>query len=395
MTPQNDTSEADSTYRLLARCARAEGHPLLYEQLKAQLHRFKAWKELPPQAEIHGMAPLLWHHIHHSGLSIPLETEQTLRGLYIRQRVFIQAHTQILLDVISLFDQAGIQPVLLKGLGLAYQYYPDPALRPVSDIDLFLKRNEVLHAWDLLKNTGFRVSSPQTLQNTDLIPKQLVLTAPIREGVSVKIELHHFDPRHRSLKDNTLHDEFTDFDALQVRRLMIGDCGIDVPMPQDILTYLSKHFTLHMFSANSSRPLPLKWMADMISIVERDAEVIDWDRLRQTNRLLLDRLELFYSLTPISDYHRKLSPIKPILPPRGINQYPGGWPQQPAQQWRKVDLLRFLWQTFSPPSVWWLRLYYGIDDRSCFWYGRVVYPLQILRSLLSAIFHRAFLNLSK
>jgi hypothetical protein len=389
MDQQNDTSGIDSTYRLLALCARAEGHPLLYEQLKEHLHGFKAWKELPAQAEIHGMAPLLWHHIHQAGLSLPRETEQTLRGLYIRQRAFHQAYTQVLVQINSLFEQAGIRTVLLKGLALAYEYYPDPAVRPVNDIDLFLKRDEVLDALDLLKRAGFRLSYPAALQQGSPIPKGVVLTAPMREGVSVLIELHHFDPRHRSPKDNTLDDEFSDFDTLQLRSLRIGNCVVDLPTPQENLRYLSKHFTRHMSSANQSRPMLLKWVADVISIAEHHAEEIDWDRLRQTDRLLFKRLEVFYSFTPMPACYRNIIPIQSTQPPRGINQYSDGWPQQPAEQWRKVGLSKFLRQTFASPSVWWLRLYYGIDDRSCFWYGRVVYPLQILRSLLSAIIHRA------
>lgn len=94
----------DSIYRLLSICARAEGHPLLYEQLNAQLRGFTAWKDLPAQAELHGMAPLLWHHLRQSGFSIPPETEQALRGSYLRQRYFTQAHTRVLLEITALFE---------------------------------------------------------------------------------------------------------------------------------------------------------------------------------------------------------------------------------------------------------------------------------------------------
>ncbi len=95
-----------------------------------------------------------------------------LKGLYIRQRVFIQAHIQVLLEINSLFEQAGIRAVVLKGLGLAYHYYPEPALRPVSDIDL-LKKDDILPALDLLKQAGFHLHTPQASLTSDLLPKEL------------------------------------------------------------------------------------------------------------------------------------------------------------------------------------------------------------------------------
>ncbi len=161
MNLPDNSSAIDPIYRLLALSARAEGHPLLYAQLQEQLRHFTAWKESPVQAELHGMAPLLWHHIHRSGFSIPPEIEQALRGSYLRQRYFTQAHTRVLLEITELFEEAGIRALVLKGLGLAYQIYPDPALRPISDIDLFLKKDEVIPALHLLADAGFRVDTPR------------------------------------------------------------------------------------------------------------------------------------------------------------------------------------------------------------------------------------------
>jgi hypothetical protein len=378
-------SGIDRIYRLLALCARVEGHPIFYEQLACQMEEFDDWDELPAQAEIHGMAPLLWHHIQQAGLSIPLETERVLHGLYLRQRVLNQVHTQVLLEINELFEGAGIQALLLKGLALAYQYYPDPALRPVSDIDFLFKGADVLPALDLLTGAGFRTDSPPT--QADEIPKEMTVDSPPRDGIRIHVELHHHDPRGRSPIDYSRDNEFEEFDAPPYILSIEGNT-VYVPALMDTLRYLSRHLTRHLFSATMHKPLQLKWCADFVSIVEQEAESIDWSYLQLLNPDILRRLELFYSLTPMPGRIAKLIPIRQVSPPRGFNQYLTGWPQEAFSQWRHTGFLRFLWQTFTPPSDWWLGLYYGIGEHSVFWYGQIVYRLQILKRMFWVLIYK-------
>ncbi len=384
----------DPTYRLLALCARAEGHPIFYEQLKNQLRDFTAWRELPAQAEQHGMASLLWHHIQRAGINIPPETKQALIGLYLRHRIFNQAHTQVLLEINSLFEAAGIRPLVLKGLALAHQYYPDPALRPISDIDLLLNQADVLPALDLLAGAGFRVDTP----TSKLLPKELTADSPLRDGLRVHVELHHFDPRSRSIVDHSLDDEFIGFDA-PPQSIAIGDGSVYMPDPMDTLDYLFRHFTRHLFVSTDSNPLPSKWIADVVSLVEHHAETMDWDSLRKQAPALLNRLEVIYSLTPLPERLAAVIPIRQIQPPDGVGKYPQGWPQQVYPEWKRMGILYYLRRTFaspayirhtfSAPSNWWLRLYYGINADSVFWYGQVAYRMQVLKMIPWKFLHRA------
>lgn len=385
MDIQNDSSEIDPAYRLLALCARAEGHPLFYEQLKEQLIGFKVWKELPTQAELHGMAPLLWHHIQKSGFSIPPEIEQALRGSYIRQRYFTQAHTSVLLEITTLFEQAGIRALLLKGLGLAYQVYPDPALRPISDIDLLLNQEDILPALDLMAGAGFRVDTPRIPLGQ--FPWEVTADSPLCDGLRTHVELHYLGFRDKAIIDATpRYDEFAGFDSPPFP-LVFEKSTVYVPDHFDNLIHLSRHFTRHLFAATADKPVPLKWMADIVSLVERYDAALDWEQLQQQNPHFINQLATFYSLTPIPENLQKVIPIRPGSPPMGVNKYPQGWPRE-AFFGRQVGFLRFLRQTFAPPSDWWLRLYYGIDERSVLWYRQVVYRWQILKRLFWVIVHK-------
>ena len=382
MDPKNDHN-IEQCYRLLATCARAEGHPLMDEQLRGQVAAFTAWDELPKQAEMHGMGPLLWHHLKRLDIDLPLDTKRSINGLYLRHRSFSQAHTKALLDVTALFEEAGIRALVLKGLGLAYEYYPDPVLRPDSDIDLLLKADDVLPALNLLSGAGYRVDDPPH-SPSGLLPKELTASSPLENGLRTHIELHHYDPRAISVVDNSLDDEFSGFN-LPPHSVQVGESEIYVPDPMNTLDYLIRHFARHMFVATEKVPLPLKWIADIVCLVERNAASIDWSQ----QAALLNRLEVIYGFTPFPEHLSDVIPIQKSAPATGVNQYPKGWPQEVKREWKRAGILTYfgktfaspayIWHTLSTPTAWWLRLQYGIDDKSVFWYGQVVYRMQVLK----------------
>ena len=388
MDPGNHHNDLDSTYRLLALCARAAGHPFFYEQLARQINQFTAWQELPAQAELHGMAPLLRYHLRQANISIPAETQRILNGLYLRHRTFNQLSAQTLIEMITLFEHADIQPLLLKGLALAYQYYPDPALRPVSDIDLLFKQSDVLRALDLLTSAGFRVGAPPHAARTrGLIPTELMADSPPRAGISIHVELHHYDPESRYEKGNSPDPEFAGFQSPPQAINMDGKF-IYTSAPMETLHYLIRHLTKHLFLANSNKPAQLKWIADIISLVERHAEEMDWTDIQRNHPDILNRLEVLYSLTPLPERLAKIIPIRKITPPSGLNRYPPGWPHQSIRQWKQVGILRFAWQVFILPSDWWLRLHYGINEKPIFLYKHFIYRMQVLNSIFWVLMHK-------
>ncbi len=377
MDSTNDHS-IDPCYRLLALCARADPHPFMDEQLKDCIVNFTAWNDLPVQAELHGMGPLLWHHLHRLDIKLPQDTQRLIAGLYLRHRALNLEHLRILLEVTSLLEHVGIQAVVLKGLALAYEYYPNPALRPASDIDLLLKKDDVLPAVGLLMEAGYKTYTPHA--DLEQLPKELKVSSPLKDGLSIDIELHYHDPQARSLIDSSPDDEFIGFNA-PPHAVKIGSQMIYCPDPMDHLDYLIRHLTRHMFAATDARPLPLKWIADIISLVEHHAEQINWSE----PKALVDRLEVLYSLTPFPEDLSAVIPIKQIQVPSGVNQYPQGWPQHAFSEWKKIGFWKYIASTFASPSDWWLSLYYGIPRKKVFWFGQVVYRYQVFKMVLSKL----------
>lgn len=383
MDQTNCPDAIDQIYRLLAFCARAEGFPAFYEQLIHKLELFTAWAELPKQAEANGMAPLLRHHLLQSGYPIPIETRQILTGLYLRHRELNKAHTKSLIEILALLDRYGICPILLKGLGLAYQYYPEPALRPTTDIDLLIQKDEIAPVQHLLTEAGYNPKFPDA--HFGWVSKEMTAQSPLRDGISTYLEIHHYDPSHRSYDDLSLDQEFANF-ILPLSSIEIEGRSVQVPAPTDNLRYLSRHIAHHLPKATAEKPLQLKWSADIISLIERHTNSIDWEFIHKNDPATCERVNVLFSLTPIHPSCIKTIPIRqPSPPPKGVNQYPTGWPRQAFKQVKRGGLWKFIAQTLKPPSEWWLRLYYGVRHPFVSWYAFVVYPLRTFKMLCWAI----------
>jgi hypothetical protein len=64
---------------------------------------------------------------------------------------------ETLVTTVRILRVAGVEVVALKGSALAFLHYPDPALRPMGDLDLLLKESRDLsRATDALAGAGWR-----------------------------------------------------------------------------------------------------------------------------------------------------------------------------------------------------------------------------------------------
>lgn len=72
-----------------------------------------------------------------AGHQPPFPFMRELAFFISRNRIYHAKHDAVLTEIIHLFRQNGINPVLLKGQGMAANY-PDPTLRHCGDIDLYI-----------------------------------------------------------------------------------------------------------------------------------------------------------------------------------------------------------------------------------------------------------------
>lgn len=111
------------------------------------------WKSVMQLAEYHGNIVLLSDVAAQMSESNNLSSEGLDRMQRVmRSNLFHQMRLrQILVPAVQLLRQHGIEPVLLKGFGLAL-LYPNPTLRQFSDIDLFVGLKDFHEACTLLRS---------------------------------------------------------------------------------------------------------------------------------------------------------------------------------------------------------------------------------------------------
>jgi hypothetical protein len=354
-------------YHLLALCARADGKPAPDQQLARQANNFTEWTEVSAQAETHGLGPLLYIHFKTAGVSLPITIKRELQGLYLRHCHANKVRAQALAEILTAYQAAGIEALVLKGAALAHLVYPEPGLRPMGDLDLLVKKAEARRAQQVLAELGFNAPLPGPDDN--LPGKHLAAATRHSQGLLTSVELHHnlFNiGTPASLELDELVAPPRPF-ALE------GQTAYTLPY-EEMLWHLCQHLIL------ISQPFRLIWLADIVGLAERFSTEIDWIRVERHYPLVLSTLSLFHFVTPLSDTLCQHAPLKIGSAPQGIGQEFQGWPRTSIRRQRAAGkgYVRLLADTFFP-SEWWLRLYYGLGSaRPLFWHRWVRHPLRIL-----------------
>jgi hypothetical protein len=152
------------------------------------------WAALIAEAEVHRVGPLLLWAIAQHGLPLSHDLHEKLRQLnrlaVTRSMVLSKAQQ----DIARALDEAGIAHIWLKGIVLAATVYPDPALRPMVDLDLLVRPEENPEALECLRQLGYvrdahtALFDPATLVRQGLIHHHVLRGGPAQ---SVVIELHY------------------------------------------------------------------------------------------------------------------------------------------------------------------------------------------------------------
>jgi hypothetical protein len=376
-----------AVYRLLALCARVECTTTHYHQLAQQAAQLTEWEEVAAQAEAHGMAPLLYVHLKAAGAQPPLAVRRELQGLYLRHRQTNRVRMRVLRDILSVYDTAGIQALVLKGAALSHLIYPEPGLRPMGDLDILVPKSELWRAQSLLTELGFHAPLPPS----PMLPHRHLPVATLQtEGLSIHVEIHYklfsdyFDQAISylrstvALKTASFADSAsTELDGLTnpPHPFALADLTTYTMGHEDMLWYLCQHLTSHINVWESGR---LIWIADIVSFAERFASEIDWGQIRRRCPAVIRMLSLLHFMTPLSDELLSKADIRIGRSPEGIGIEYQGWPRTQQMGWRERGYGRVLHDTIFP-SEWWLRLRYKLGSvRPLFWHRWIRHPLYIL-----------------
>ncbi len=160
--------------------------------------------------------------------------------------------------VVETFERAGFETLVLKGVGIAPLAYPDPGTRPVSDLDVLVRADDLTALDELVGRHG----GYQTYAAVDP-----VLRARYRHAATVRIAGHDVDVHWRLLVDR--------FDGRPDAALF--ERALTIPLGPGRARTLSVedhivHAIAHGIRRNSLAPV--RWIVDVARLVE--CEPVDW-----------------------------------------------------------------------------------------------------------------------
>ena len=144
--------------------------PSLAQDDHARLEKIIAkpldWSFVLWRAETYQTLPLLGHHLQRLGsaTAIPAFVHDYIKNWSLVSRARTIEQFRQLGQIINLLEQIGVNHFLLKGIALAPLVYPDPALRPMQDLDIMIPPRSAWKVQQAIYSLGYRhgVFDPQT-----------------------------------------------------------------------------------------------------------------------------------------------------------------------------------------------------------------------------------------
>ncbi len=338
------------------------------EALKIALANLPRDYPIAEEAEKHGIAPLVSHHLQRIGASGHDLEMKKLYLQYVQNRNRNRVQMQILENILLLFTTKNVDLLILKGGALCNLIYPDTALRPMSDLDILVKEDDAETARRLLSDMGFTGTGNRMKQKHHLLHALPEMTMDV-DGVVVRVDLHInvFTNLHAaSLSMEAAHKPFISF--------QVGDQSAYTLGYEEMLIHLCHHLI------TPGQPIKLISVTDIIGFAVYFADQINWKRLNEHHPFVINTLRLLDLLVPLPDHTREKAGFKTSNVNRDIGIDYNGWPAisfDTAAQSGYRGYYKLLKRSIAAPE-WWLRLHYGYDEKYPIWFCRYILHLQRL-----------------
>lgn len=224
------------------------------------------WEGFLRKAARHGVSPMLYHRIIKKppGIPIPEEVIRKLHEGYLVTSVRNMRLYHELGKALAFFRREDIQVIALKGTHLAEKVYGNISLRPMSDVDLLVRQDDILRVEKILLEMGYVPT-----ECNRLVTKDNYNFGYWSPGKKLYMEIHW--------KFLPCMDRFhVDMDGLWKRSGSVVIAGVEVSVlsPEDLIVHLCLHASKHLFDDG------LKPFVDITETILKHGEGIDWNRMR-------------------------------------------------------------------------------------------------------------------
>jgi hypothetical protein len=310
--------------RFITRCV-CEPADLQPRELQQIGQAIRDWHALPDLAARHGVVGYVRRAIARDHVAVPPFVAEGLRNAALAQGAHVARLNAAIERILAALEAATLPAIVLKGPVLSRLVYPEPNLRPYSDIDLTVREPDELRVVETLLGLGLEevpyAAEIDRLTHADHVHGggafHRVFTAPTG-GVTVELHLDPLQMGLRPTREAARWERARPLDALP---------GALMLSPEDQIIQLSVHVHKHGFSR-------LIWLKDIDLLVRTYGDTLDWQAIRAGARAEGVAGSVWYTLwlagavlaTPApSGLLRSLAPSLPVRvlyrlvwPPAGV-----------------------------------------------------------------------------
>ena len=254
------------------------------DQWLTQTHQLN-WDDFVVRAIAFGLAPQVFARLKQWDAKIPPKALAKLAVTHKMQAQRSEAIYAQLAQVLNACARADLQPVALKGVHLAACYYPEPAQRPMNDIDLLFAPDELPQAEALLQELGYggKHKSAETgarvTKHTSTFRRQEAENGKATPNPYLSASLDRTIEPHSSLEESWFGLKVDITPGIRER----VDTAVLTPNaptchvlnPTDLLHHICLHFSFHLIQGAPS----FVQLTDLLVITQ--ANRVDWDTFLQ------------------------------------------------------------------------------------------------------------------
>ena len=265
-TDQIRLHQRSSAAELLLCCARTKATDRVVERLRELAASEIDWEYFFLLARRHSVVPLVYLQLynHAADLASP-EILATLKKHYLENTARNAVLTAELCRLIDRFAESGIEVIPYKGPVLALFAYGNLALRRFVDLDVIVRKTDVLQAREILLNEGYAPAKSLSLSQQELLLRTQHNWQFSRDDHRLIVELHWDVAPH-------LFASSVNTDRLWQDLITLDLNGTEVKTfsAEDLLFSLCLHGSRHLWER-------LGWICDVAELIAR--HTLDWSRL--------------------------------------------------------------------------------------------------------------------
>jgi len=246
------------------------------------------WSKALSLLKSHWIIPLLYWQIGAlpPELRPPEDALHKMRKSFLVSRVRCFHMEKQLSKIIKAFHDGGVRPLVLKGPALALSIYPDPAMRPGSDLDLLVLPQQMSKARDILEQLDYKCLGKRFENCKDFYSEETFVPQKDKRAnrvIELHWDLHSFSGINKEVR---LEDFFQ-------RAVKIKKSGLtfETLNPVDALIHRAINMAIW-----HNKDIRLIWIYDTALLAQHLKTPEDWEVLQERSVDWRARLALEYSL---------------------------------------------------------------------------------------------------